>query len=200
MEGLNKNKQPKKSEEYQKYIQGFSEQKTLVDKLIFLAKNYIEGDTGIMPFSDLKKDHYDKKLTADFVDEIKNQISTSKELDDFLSSLNSTFEETLASKGIRPERYDNEKGHGFIKAISFVIEKTFLDPKEHSYDDLDWWYTLGRHFCYSSMVMNRITSMVYKKENINNPKSIEFKKFLEQKGFTLRLRDSGNSYALDYIE
>ncbi len=75
--------------------------------------------------------------------ELKAAIQTPEQLDTFLSDLLSSIHQYYNTQGTSVENYNSRDGHEMIKVLIHVMSPAFIES--HSDEDLDWWYTLGRH-------------------------------------------------------
>ena len=99
----------------------------------------------------------------------------------FLVELLLKIHEYLSSVGISPDRHISDYvGHGFTKNIVIpIFERAFCGP-EHSREDLDWWYTLGRRLDFSASIIDRMY-FIYK-DRADDPRSIKFIEYLKTQG------------------
>lgn len=120
--------------------------------------------------------YYNEECRMDVVRELQETISTPEQLDEFLNVLMSSVHLYYNSIGISNEQFRGWDGHTFTKIIvEPIIIPAFIDGR-----NLDLVYTSAKYLFFSNAVMS-FAEQTYE-DNIDDPKSIKFKEYMESIG------------------
>lgn len=190
-----KAKDEHKKEKNSDYVEEINSLPNALEKIVLITKKTVDSvlTKGIREYDvfDEYDQYFDEKTSSSITEELKSSIQTSEQLDALLSAFMSRVHQFYHSVGVPMEEYKNLDGHVLGKAhiIVNIFPKIFMNKKEHSDEDLDWWYTLAKHLLFSSSIMgNGLIVRIYK-SHIDDPRSVKFKEYIESVGVSYLLTD-----------
>lgn len=189
------------SQEYRDFIEQIKNQNDIIDKLILAFANYWENERASGKLHDVFEKHspeYNKELTESIIDELKSTIQTPKQLDIFLSELITRLHHYYESRSLSRDNFNDYDGHPFARYIILHIINPAFNMSHHSDNELDWWYTLAKYLSFSSTIMMGGVRIAYIK-HMNDPRSIEFKKYLISHGILEQYFKDTEEYAKRYL-
>lgn len=126
---------------------------------------------------------FSQEFFDNIVEELKSEIQTSEQLDAFLAELLLRFR-SLNEELFNDLSFDDFVGHFVIKTLLNPIREAFVQGRPKTKENIDWWYTLGRHLYMSSYVASSVSN-IYKK-NILDSRSKEYRNYLLSKGYDIK--------------
>lgn len=196
------------SDLYKKEIEPFfNKDTTLTEKIIFLARCEVTSFSG----SDLSVVYYLENSSEykEFIDKIRVQfeleIKTPEELDAFMRNLVSilgeinygkSLDKSIKSLGVNTGAQWFDPFNAIVSQLQRTILKDIFTKHYDKYvdfsrypqsfegkisdEDMEWMYTLAKYLYATNYVGSKISEIYLK--NIDNPKSVELKKFYVSKG------------------